>query len=594
MTHMRWATLTVVATFGLVSCEKTPVEQQPLTMQCYEDTCGGGGGGGGGGAPPAVARVELAPDTTPGTYLAIGECQPFHAKAMSAASEWLQGESITWTTSTAAVISYDGTAPAKASTTHASADAVLVCGLTDGFGQVSATSSGGVASTPAAFQIAVGSPAPQQVATGGCRKDVPADSYPDPRANCVEIFGTLTVAVGGSQAVQCRGWGPVSVGGVIFSYPVAGGHPSSWWSTNSSIMKTYQQLGDYAASITGVSPGVANLGCSIDNGSTTVEVTVTGPARTVQSIFLLPNPLRVQEGQSDRLVPHFVDNYGQVDKVFAPIDEWTSDNPGVATVSGGIVTGIAAAGPTTNATAHVRARSGTMWSSPATIEVRPAPRVTTVSLSPASVTIGEGESATLTATVKDQWGHPMQGPFAFWTTSNGHVSVAATGNLTASVRGESWGSASVTADVQGISASSAFTVTSTAIGGYYVTGLSGPPQPITTPGTYNVTPTTSNAGTPPITYKWEVSYGIPVAPSYTTDFRAGPLALYAPAGAYRITITVTPKQFYGPGYPTIWVYNVCTGSGPGYPTAPMQPSASAGSGESPGVIERVVYGCSGQ
>ncbi len=128
------------------------------------------------------------------------------------------------------------------------------------------------------------------------------------------------------------------------------------------------------------------------------------------------------------------------------------------------------------------------------------------------------------------------------------------------VTGVHYGSTTITATIGGIFGSTTVYVTGGQVSGYYVTGLSGASTPITSPGTFSLTPTTTtvNPMQGPYTYKWEVSYSNGILPDQVTGFQ-GPYAMRVPAGSYTITVTVTPQQFYGTGYPTTFRYPVCTG-----------------------------------
>jgi len=91
---------------------------------------------------------------------------------------------------------------------------------------------------------------------------------------------------------------------------------------------------------------------------------------------------------------------------------------------------------------------------------RADPVLTTVTVSPATVSLWAGQTATLTATPRDQYGDIVPGKTASWITSNAAVAtVASTGNLTASVRGVGDGQATITAAIDGRTGTSTVTVT---------------------------------------------------------------------------------------------------------------------------------------
>jgi uncharacterized protein YjdB len=86
----------------------------------------------------------------------------------------------------------------------------------------------------------------------------------------------------------------------------------------------------------------------------------------------------------------------------------------------------------------------------------PNPVVTTVTISPASASVGVGGTATLQATVKDQNGNVMTGQTVTWSTNN---AAAATVSSSGVLTGVAAGSATIAATSSGVSGTSAITVT---------------------------------------------------------------------------------------------------------------------------------------
>jgi len=217
--------------------------------------------------------------------------------------------------------------------------------------------------------------------------------------------------------------------------------------------------------------------------------------------------------------------------------------------------------------------------------------VASVEVTPPSATIHEATTTTLTATARDEEGGAFTGKTVSWTTSDAAV---ATVSSTGVVTGVHWGQATISASVGGFRGSATITVVADNVSGYYVTSVSGAPTPITAGGTYDLTPTTSTPGTPPVSYKWEVSYSNGVLPPQSTGFLPGTYHLQVPDGNYKITVTVTPRQLYGTGYPTNFIYPVCTGAAQPAPAlaarAGVQPGAKR-PGKEPNVHEQVVAGC---
>jgi len=448
------------------------------------------------------------------------------------------------------------------------------------------------------------------VASAACQKATPPpEGYADRPAQCVEISGPTSLNAGASQTLTCSGWGPTP--GLNDWYPVSADRPRTWLTGNQSIVSV-SQTSSASATITGVSPGSTWVSCQIDQAVASVTVTVLG-TRTLASMFILPDAWTLQVGQTKDVGIHYVDNYGQVDKIHVAIDQWLTDNPAVATVAptgqfGGqvaTVTGTGSASNLQDGIAHIRAKAGNITSSPTTFTVKPAPRVTTVSVTPTSATLSEFTYATLTAKAFDQFGREMTGRSAIWSTDNQSVlALSSAGAMSVYAQGVHWGSANVFVQVDGLAGNTVpITVyTEGNISGYYVTSLSPWGDPFTSAGTYYLTPTTSTPGTPPITYKWEITYSDNSRPPITTGYQSGPYPLAVHDGAYKIYVTVTPRQAYGAGYPTNWTYIVCTGGGGGGGGKPPLAVAPNSAGISRPALKpnsggpkpyRVVYGCSG-
>jgi len=448
-------------------------------------------------------------------------------------------------------------------------------------------------------------PHPQLTATTTtCTKKSPPSDYWDRPAECVEIWGPTSLAAGSSQNYQCKGWGRTSAQADDW-YPVYDGHPRTWWSDNQSILTVGSGSG-VQNSVTGVAPGNASVMCQIDQAVGSLEITVTG-TRILASMNIFPATATLEVGGTQPLMVHFKDNYGETDKIHPAVDQWSSDNPAVATVTpgayGGQAATVTAVGSASNyqaGIAHIVARVGNITSSPATITVNPAPFVTSVNVAPTSATISEYAAIKLTATAYDQFGRVMTGRSAIWSTNNQttvQLSSVSGDPMSVWVQGLHWGPANVYSQVDGVPGNTVpVTVTTESqISGYYVSALSPWGDPFTSAGTYYLTPTTSTPGTPPITYKWVIEYSDGY-PTITTGYVAGSYGVSVHSGSYKIYVTVTPKQAYGAGSPTRWTYNVCTGSG-SQPLAARSVAGMGGRGLKPnsdgGVIQKVVYGCAG-
>jgi hypothetical protein len=304
-----------------------------------------------------------------------------------------------------------------------------------------------------------------QVTSGTiCTKVTPPQDYYDRPAECVEVSGPTTMSAGSSATFMCRGWGRTSP---EFNdwYQVFDGRARTWWTDDQSTL-SLSASSFPQATVTAVAPGSAAVNCTIDGVEGSLGVTVTG-TRTLVSMVVTPNPVpALFPGLGTDVSTNFVDNYGQTNKMHPPVDEWQSDNTNVATVGDPYqygkqvahVTAIASADPNTNGIANVKARVGTIWSSTSPVTVKPAPRATTVTVSPASATINKGAGQAFTALVKDQYGNTMPGAVATWSSNPSVATVASTGNLTATATGVGGGQTTIQANVDPASGNATLTV----------------------------------------------------------------------------------------------------------------------------------------
>jgi len=152
-----------------------------------------------------------------------------------------------------------------------------------------------------------------------------------------------------------------------------------------------------------------------------------------------------------------------------PVVNGTCATPVVGTGVGGTIScTIVALSPSTSYNFQVMAFRGTLNANAvfggssnvvaaSTVAVPPPPPVvTTLTVSPASVSVAVGANSTLQATVKDQSGNVMTGQTVTWSSNNTGV---ATVNSSGVVTGVAAGSATITATSSGKSGTSAITVT---------------------------------------------------------------------------------------------------------------------------------------
>src|SRR5712691_5573882 len=171
------------------------------------------------------------------------------------------------------------------------------------------------------------------------------------------------------------------------------------------------------------------------------------PPTPVASVTVTPATANMSDGQTVQLTatPKDVNGNPLTGRAMA----WSSNNTSVATVSGsGLVTAVGAGSATI--TASSEGQSGT-----AAITVVRVP-VASVTVTPASATVNEGQTLQLTATPKDANGNPLSGRAVAWSSSNTSVAtVNGSGLVTAVVAG----SATITATSEAQRGTSAITVT---------------------------------------------------------------------------------------------------------------------------------------
>lgn len=178
--------------------------------------------------------------------------------------------------------------------------------------------------------------------------------------------------------------------------------------------------------------------------------TSAGNVETAQ-VRVTPSAASLEIGEATQLVAAPVDASGNL--IANRAVSWTVVNPSVAGVdAAGTVTGISEG--TTTVAAGTGGRAGT-----ASISVLRA-AVASISLTPSSLALTVGETASLTARLLDRRGRILTGRVVMWTSSNpGVASVGASGLVTANAAG----SASITAASEGQSASAAVAVTSVVV-----------------------------------------------------------------------------------------------------------------------------------
>lgn len=221
------------------------------------------------------------------------------------------------------------------------------------------------------------------------------------------------------------------------------------WTSSNPMIATVDNAGRVTAKAVGTALIIATALCC-DKADTT-GVTVT---QDLASVSVSPKTTSLVVGASAQLSASGLDANGNPIPS-APIS-WSSSNPAVASVSGGVVNALTAG------TAYIRAVSGSKKDS-AAVSVSaspstpaPTPVLTTITLSPTSPTLVVGATQTFTATAKDQNGNVMAGQSFTWTSSNTNVMRVSQGVVTA----VAVGLATLNVSSSGVNASTPVTVVS--------------------------------------------------------------------------------------------------------------------------------------
>jgi uncharacterized protein YjdB len=213
------------------------------------------------------------------------------------------------------------------------------------------------------------------------------------------------------------------------------------WTTSNPLIATVSQAGV----VTGVAPGTATITATSETKSANATITVTlVPVGRVQ---VAPSSVSIPAGQGTTLTATVTDANGIV-VTNRPVS-WSTSDSRVATVSqSGVVTGVAVG------TATISATSGTATGTSA-ITVTAAP-IQSVSVNPPTLSLAQGQTGTLSATVTDATGSTVSNPSVTWSSRNPAVaSVDASGVVTA----VGVGSTTIDASSGGKTGSSSVTVT---------------------------------------------------------------------------------------------------------------------------------------
>jgi uncharacterized protein YjdB len=203
--------------------------------------------------------------------------------------------------------------------------------------------------------------------------------------------------------------------------------------------------------VTAVSVGITTITIRAGTKQTTVRVRVVG--EPVTSVRILPQQSVhvIRLGQSKQLTAECLNASQQV--LTGRTITWNSGNPVVATVSSnGLVSALALG------QANITATCDNSTSGSVTAQVTPVP-VSSVTITPSSLTVSVNSQSQLLATARDSAGNvlSLQGRSVLWTSNNEPVASVSNSGV---VTGRSVGTANIFVSVDGVvSAPAAVNVT---------------------------------------------------------------------------------------------------------------------------------------
>jgi uncharacterized protein YjdB len=349
---------------------------------------------------PAVASVSVLPDRV--TVL-VGDTAQITAVPHDRADRPLTGRTVTWKSENTTVATVDASG--------------RVVGRAPGTTRVVATSEG--KSAAASFTVL-----PQPVATV---------SVSPP---------SLTLKIGESSELAASA--KAEDGTVLTGRTVA-------WSTSDAKIAAV----DAGGNVTGVAAGTAKVTATVEGKSASATVTVESvpggpppppPPASVATVTVSPEAVALAVGDEQKMT---ATARTADDSVLTgrPVS-WSSSDEDVASIGAdGVVKALSAG--TATITATVEGKSGT-----ATVTVSSVP-VASVQVSPPMATVLVGASTDLSAVAKSASGEVLTGRAVTWSSDDESI---ATVDASGKVTGVAAGSATVTATVEGKSATAEITV----------------------------------------------------------------------------------------------------------------------------------------
>jgi uncharacterized protein YjdB len=206
------------------------------------------------------------------------------------------------------------------------------------------------------------------------------------------------------------------------------------WTSDNDLIATVSSTG----LVTSKSVGTASITATVEGKFATVKVVVIPVP--VASVSVTPTSAPLVIGGTVTLSATTKDAAGNT--LAGRTVTWSTSDPSVATVNGGVVTAVAVGTATITATSEGK-------SAAAQITVTLAP-VASVAVSPATVSVLPGATTQLTATPSDASGKPLAGRTITWLSSD---QSKATVNGSGLVTGVAYGQVTITATSEGKSGS---------------------------------------------------------------------------------------------------------------------------------------------
>ena len=369
-----------------------------LAFALFAPSCGGGGAagptgpsGGGSGTPPvspSAVVTALAVTPTP-LALTVGGSQQLTATPRDASGNAITGRTVTWTSSNAGIATVTGGMVAAAA-----AGSATITATCDG---VTGTATVSVAATPAAVPV----------------------------NRVVLTPETLSLLIGGTGVVTAA------------TYDVAGapltGRTVTWSSSNSGVATVGAN-----GTVKGITAGTATITATSEGKTAIAQVTVN-----TEGLSLFKDTegnstvtLALEQGDGKFFEMNVLDAAGM--RVANPAIVAASSDSSVATISSTNLSSSSQPGFTIHTTSKLGKATITLASGGLTYtaNVTVITRVDSVLVSPATLTVPQGETRQLTVTLKDAAGNVITGREVQFVSLNGTVaSVNGTGVVTGQMPG---------------------------------------------------------------------------------------------------------------------------------------------------------------